>query len=159
MKEEHVNSLCSGITIRRMGQEDLLEAARLEKEIFSRPWSYQSLHDAVENEKNCYLCAYIEEGDGKRLVGYCGFWNVAQEGQIYNVAVDESYRRRGIARCLMEKLLECGKEAGILSYTLEVRKSNEDAIHLYEHLGFSKAGIRKNFYDAPKEDAIIMWKQ
>ena len=158
MKEDNLNSGCSGITICRMGQEHLMEAARLEKEVFSRPWSYQSLKDAVDNEKNCYLCAYIEE-DGKRLVGYCGFWNVAQEGQIYNVAVDKRYRHRGIARCLMEKLLECGKQAGIISYTLEVRKSNQDAIHLYEHLGFCSAGIRKNFYDAPKEDAIIMWKK
>lgn len=148
---------CQEIVICRMRQEHLPEVAALEKEIFSQPWSYQSLKDAIDNEKNCYFCAYIEEGTTKRLAGYCGFWNVAQEGQIYNVAVDARYRRRGIGRRLLQKLLEEGKKAGILSYTLEVRKSNEDAIHMYEHLGFESAGIRKNFYDAPKEDAVIMW--
>lgn len=144
------------ITIRRMGDNDLKAAAELEQAVFSRPWSYESLKEAVHNVKNCYLCACAEGEMGGQLVGYCGFWNVADEGQIYNVAVDARYRHQGIARRLLIELFGYGRQAGIKSYTLEVRKSNTDAIQLYEHLGFRAAGTRKNFYDAPKEDAIIM---
>jgi ribosomal-protein-alanine N-acetyltransferase len=97
--------------------------------------------------------AYLQEA----LAGYCGLWGVAGEGQIYNVAVAEEYRNRKIGESLMKELLDRGRRAGLHAFTLEVRKSNVYALRLYEKLGFQTAGIRKNFYELPTEDAVIMW--
>ncbi len=141
------------VIVRTLKKEDLPQAAALEQRIFSEPWSLSSLEDALLQRENIYVMA---EFDGK-LAGYCGLWGVAGEGQIYNVAVAEEYRGRGIGRALMCALLKRGRAAGLTAFTLEVRKSNEYAIRLYEKLGFQSAGIRKDFYNLPKEDAVIMW--
>ena len=92
------------------------------------------------------------------IAGYCGCYGVAGEGYIYNVAVGKNYRRQGIGFRLLQDLIEAAKSRGIESLTLEVRKSNLPAIKLYKKLGFVEAGIRKDFYTKPLEDAIIMWK-
>ena len=82
------------------------------------------------------------------------------EGEITNVVVRDDCQNRGIGRKLMDELLMRGeKEIGIEAFTLEVRIGNRSAIHLYESLGFVSAGIRKNFYEKPVEDAMIMWKR
>ena len=82
-----------------------------------------------------------------------------EEGDITNVVVDESCRGRGLGRGLVSRLLEEGKARGIRAFTLEVRVGNAGAIRLYEELGFRSEGVRKGFYDLPKEDALIMWKR
>ena len=82
---------------------------------------------------------------------------VAGEGNIYNVAVKKEYRGRYIGKEMMRELLYLSKQRGITSFTLEVRAGNEPAISLYRSLGFEPAGIRKDFYTGPKEDAVIMW--
>ena len=81
------------------------------------------------------------------------------EGEITNVAVDEAYRGQHIGTRLMEQLLEEGWRGGLESIVLEVRVSNAPAIHLYEKMGFENLGVRKGFYDLPKEDAYIMRKK
>lgn len=83
--------------------------------------------------------------------------DIAGEGDISNVAVAESYRRQGIARALLEALIRFGRQQGITAFTLEVRQHNEAALGLYEGLGFVSAGVRPNFYDKPKDNAVIMW--
>ena len=97
--------------------------------------------------------------DGDSMIAYCGFLQSFDEADITNVAVREEYRAQGVGRAMLEALMEGGKERGISRFTLEVRVSNIPALHLYESLGFVSAGIRKNFYDLPKEDAVIMWKE
>lgn len=139
--------------IRTLERADLLQAAELERRIFSEPWSLKSFEDALKRNENIYVAA---EAEGK-IIGYCGLWAVAGEGQIYNVAVAPEYRNQKIGEALLEELLERGWRSGLTAFTLEVRKSNEYAIRLYQKSGFKSAGIRKNFYDLPKEDAVIMW--
>lgn len=139
--------------IRKIQEKDLNQVVEIEKQIFSQPWSEKSFSDSIKDDNNVYICAEIE---GK-IAGYCGIWNVAGEGQINNVAVHPSYRNQGIARQMLQYAMDICKDLGTISYTLEVRKSNEYAIKLYEKLGFINCGVRKNFYDYPKEDAIIMW--
>ena len=86
--------------------------------------------------------------------------SIAGEGDISNVAVYEKYRNNSIATQLLTKLLELGTEQyGILAFTLEVRSQNAAALRLYEKLGFLSEGIRPNFYERPKDDAVIMWKR
>ena len=85
-------------------------------------------------------------------------WTVLGEGNIVNVAVDEHYRKNGIARALMQELVKRGLEKNVNIFFLEVRAGNEAAKHLYETEGFRNIGVRKNFYEKPVEDAYVMSK-
>lgn len=83
--------------------------------------------------------------------------HIAGEGDITNVAVCEKYRNQHIATTLLTYLIQLGEQKyGIRTYTLEVRSANTAARRLYEKLGFVSLGIRPNFYDYPKDDAVIM---
>ena len=139
------------IRIRKMSTEDLMEVARIEKETFSLPWSQQGFADSLAQENTCYLVACI----GEKLVGYCGFLQVLDEADITNVAVDAACRKCGVGERM---LLEAGEDRGVRAFTLEVRESNLAALALYQKIGFEECGVRKNFYDFPKENAVIMWK-
>ena len=75
------------------------------------------------------------------------------------MAVKKELRGKGIAKRMLEELLRAGRARGALAFLLEVRAGNAPAIHLYEGLGFEQAGLRRNFYEKPREDAIIMWKR
>jgi ribosomal-protein-alanine N-acetyltransferase len=139
--------------IRTMTEADLPEVCAIEQETFSDPWSEEDFYSSLNEANNGYLIAEI---DGS-VVGYCGYWGIAGEGYIYNVAVKKDYRRQQIGYQLLKNLLDTSLEKGIATFTLEVRSSNEAAIRLYEGLGFERAGLRKDFYSKPKEDAVIMW--
>ena len=90
------------------------------------------------------------------MLGYCGYWGVLDEAEIYNVAVKEDSRGRGIGKLLLTKLIDYGKLDNRNRFLLEVRLGNKSAIGLYKKLGFKEDGIRPNFYDEPKEDALLM---
>ena len=113
-------------------------------------------HEICEKEEYCYLVAIASNGD---VVGMCGLIIGPFEAEVMNVGVHPRYRGRGIAKALMQALLEAGNQRGVKEYTLEVRVSNNSAIHIYESCGFVSEGIRPNFYEKPKEDAMIMWKR
>ncbi|MDE7299480.1 MAG: ribosomal protein S18-alanine N-acetyltransferase [Lachnospiraceae bacterium] len=143
----------TGSIIRRMQTEDLAQVTDIEKAVFSDPWSREGFESSMQKTENLYL---VVEEEG-RIAAYCGLWGVAGEGQICNVAVREDARGRGLAFVMLSELLRQGREAGLSAFTLEVRVSNMAAIHVYRRLGFMGAGIRKNFYTKPNEDALIMW--
>ena len=139
--------------IREMQPEDLDQVAEIERMIFSQPWSEQGFLSSLQSKDTLYLVA-VRDGI---ITGYCGFLQSFDEADITNVAVHPQFQRRGIAYQMLHRLMEQGMERGVGRYTLEVRVSNEAALALYNKLGFESAGIRKNFYDKPKEDAVIMW--
>ena len=94
------------------------------------------------------------------IVGYCGMYVSFDEGEIPNVAVKSTSRNRGTGEKMLAVLLEMrGSQRGVSSVFLEVRESNGAARRLYGKLGFQEAGIRKNFYEKPREHAVIMWKK
>ena len=140
------------LQIRKMERADAAEVSRLEAEIFTKPWSQQGFLDALSGENVIFLVA---ESLGK-IVGYCGMYCAADEGEITNVAVAPEARNRGVGKLLMAQFLEEAKKAGARQVILEVRVSNEAALHLYEKFGFSVCGIRKDFYEEPVEDAYVM---
>lgn len=138
--------------IRTMQKGDVAAVAALEAQIFPMPWSAAGFADTLPREDIIFLVAYEQD----ELLGYVGIYCTLDEGEITNVAVAPAARRRGIARALLTELkqqLACRNVARIV---LEVRVSNEPAIRLYEQLGFSVLGVRKNFYEKPTEDAYIM---
>lgn len=141
--------------IRRMTENDLEEVARLESITFSDPWSLNVYRQTLAIEGVIYL---VYEVDGK-IVSVCGVRNIVGDGEITNVMTLEEYRGQGIAHKLLTALINEGNSIGIENYTLEVRKGNVVAIDLYKKLGFVIEGVRPDFYDHPKEDALIMWKR
>ena len=143
------------IYFRTMEQADIEQAAKIEREIFSMPWSEKDFKDAIENKNNLYVVAYREN----EVLAYCGIWGVSPEGQICNVAVKSECRREGIAFSMLECAMKEAQLMGIKEFTLEVREKNQPAISLYEKLGFKKEGLRKDFYEKPQDNAVIMWKR
>lgn len=144
----------SEILIRRMQPEDLEVICQIEKENFSMPWSEQSFLDSMAREDTVFLTALAE----KIPVGYLGCYCIAGVGEITNVAVSGEARRQGIGARLLEQLFIEGAKLETEEFFLEVRESNENAIRLYSRMGFVKEGVRKNFYERPTENALIMWK-
>ena len=142
------------IKIRKMTPEDVPAVAALERVCFSEPWSENAYLHTLADENALYLTAETSDGE---IVGMCGLLDILGEGDISNVAVAEPFRRQKIAERMMGELLRQGKERGITAFTLEVRASGEAAIRLYEKFGFVSEGRRKNFYEKPREDALIMW--
>ena len=138
--------------IREMTLQDVARAAEIEKECFSIPWSEKSFEDSLSREDTLFLVCE-EEGV---VVGYIGMYLSFDEGSITNVAVSPSFRKRGCGEALVKGAKERAKEKQIETIFLEVRVSNAPAISLYKKLEFEELGIRKNFYEHPVEDAIIM---
>ena len=140
--------------VRKMQPSDLAQVCEIEKENFSLPWSEKSFADSMERNDTVFLVALADD----EVAGYIGCYCIAGEGEITNVAVKSSYRRKGIGGMLLEKLYEEGALLETREFFLEVRESNEAAIALYSRQGFVKEGIRKNFYEQPVENALIMWR-
>ena len=138
--------------IRRMKPEDASGVAGIEKKYFSQPWSREGFLSSLRQDYSIWLVA---EENGV-IAGYCGMNQSFDEAEITNVAVDGPFRKRGLGFTLVTALLSEGRERGITRYLLEVREGNEDAIRLYKRLGFMPEGKRKNFYQKPVEDAVIM---
>jgi len=138
---------------RKMTENDLDKVATMEKDIFSTPWSREGFRESLSQSYSYFFVA--EEGE---IIGYCGVHNFGGDGEITNVAVDKEARHKGVATKMLQYAMEEMTKVGVEAFTLEVRVSNAAAIRLYEKLGFENKGIRKNFYDHPKEDAMIMWK-
>ena len=138
--------------IREMNIEDLAVVSEIEKMCFTMPWSRDGFEAALSMQGNVFIV--YEKND--EILGYCGYYGVLDEAEITNVAVHPDMRNRGIGRDMVSALLSKANKAGIKRVLLEVRESNDPAIHLYEELGFKKLGIRKDFYEQPRENAYIM---
>lgn len=135
-----------------MTAEHIPQIAQLERTCFSHPWSEELLLQELWNDASAVIVA---EGENGTVLGYAGVNTVLDEGYINNVAVTPQFRRQGVADELIAALVRFGR-AKLAFLTLEVRASNAPAIALYAKHGFREAGRRKNYYDDPKEDAILM---
>ena len=146
------------IFIERLCEKTLSGAARLEELCFSSPWSRESL--ALLCREGAVGFAAVEYINGEaNVLAYGGMLTVLDEGQITNIATHPEARRRGLAEMVTRALVEYGEKNGIVLFSLEVRESNFAAMALYEKLGFVRAGVRKNFYKLPTENAVIMIKE
>ncbi len=138
--------------IRAAGEKDLAAILSIENASFSDPWSEEMLRDLFF-EPNGILVR--EEGE---ILGYVGFRHAFDEGEITTIAARGDARRRGVGSSLLAAALQRPASKGVRAVYLEVRASNEAAKKCYEKAGFSPVGRRKNYYECPKEDALLYRK-
>ena len=139
-----------------MNGDHLDEVTELERICFPDPWSRDMLKEELENDLAAFLVALDGQG---AVAGYAGLQVILDEGYILNIAVRPDCRRQGVASRLLRVFLDFAKGNQLAFLTLEVRASNEAAIALYVKHGFVQAGVRKNYYQDPKEDALIMTRE
>ena len=144
------------IEFRKLKLRDLNVIEQIERTSYPTPWSRSMF--AGELAKPSSICLGAVDVEKEEIVGYLIISRYVDAWHVMNIAVAPEYRRRGIARSLMERLFEVTARDARRGYTLEVRVSNEAAIRLYEELGFKTRGIRRGYYTDNREDALIMWK-
>jgi [ribosomal protein S18]-alanine N-acetyltransferase len=144
------------IEFRKLKLRDLNAIEQIERTSYPTPWSRSMF--AGELAKPSSICLGAVDVEQEELVGYLIISRYVDAWHVMNIAVAPEYRRRGIARSLMERLFDVTARDARRGYTLEVRVSNEAAIRLYEELGFKTRGIRRGYYTDNREDALIMWK-
>lgn len=147
-----MGEISADIQVRSMQPRDVACIAELEKICFSIPWSEEALDESLGKSEYIFLAAEL---DGK-IAGYVGMISALDEGDITDVAVFPEYRKKGVACALLTALKDRCAALGISRIFLEVRESNAPAIGLYEKMGFERIGLRRNFYDAPREHAVLM---
>ncbi len=135
-----------------IGVEHLRAVMEIEREAYPEPWTENMFRQEVDSAMSYFYVAYL----GEVLIGYVGFWLVADEAHITSVTVHKDYRQRGFGRAEVRFILSVAAIAGVRLATLEVRVSNLRAQSLYAQMGFRKIGHRKNYYAATHEDAIVM---
>jgi [ribosomal protein S18]-alanine N-acetyltransferase len=143
------------IELRALGPRDLDALEVIERASYPSPWSRAMFSAELQKPGAISLGAYLEK---EELVGFAIASRYVDAWHVMNVAVAPSFRRRGVAQALLERLFEVTASDPRRGYTLEVRVSNGDAIRLYERLGFEARGIRRGYYTDNREDALIMWK-
>jgi len=141
----------SEVIIRKMNQDDLLTVIQIENRSFSDPWTYESFLNEITNSLSHYII--IELND--EIIGYAGSWIYLDEIHITNISVETSKRNLGFGKILLSALLNEAAGRNVLKAFLEVRKSNTNAIKLYERFGFIRIFERKKYYKN-NEDAVVM---
>lgn len=143
----------SKIMVRPARSEDLVTLADLEEQAFGEnAWGKEALLRELERHDAALFCALL----GDQPVGYAGIRRVLDEGYVNNIAVLPEWRRQGVGTALVEALVRYGREQQLSFITLEARVSNLGAIALYQKCGFQDVGLRRGFYDFPREDARLM---
>ncbi len=141
-----------GYIIRKMTEQDLDEVMLIEHESFPLPWSRQSYESELKNQFAYYLVCDVEG----EVAAFCGIWVVFEEGHITNVAVGKKFRSQGLGKAIMLEAEKIAKEKKAMRIMLEVRPSNTVARKMYSELGYMETGLRKQYYDDNREDAILM---
>jgi [ribosomal protein S18]-alanine N-acetyltransferase len=149
--------IASLMTIDSMKESDLPAILAIEQVSFPTPWTPGMFQRELESAHARCLCARLNLHDKNIVAAYIVFWLIAGEAQLHNLAVDQEYKRRGLALRLMETMKETAAKNEVTAQTLEVRPSNIAAIKLYEKCGFVVKGIRPRYYTDTHEDALIMW--
>jgi [ribosomal protein S18]-alanine N-acetyltransferase len=142
------------VEIRMLELTDIDAIEAIEQRAYPTPWSRSMFASELAKPTSICLGAF----EGRDLVGYIINSRYVDAWHVMNVAVDPQHQRRGIATALLERLFEETQGDERRGYTLEVRVSNEEAIRLYEKLGFEPRGIRRGYYTDNREDALIMWR-
>jgi len=142
-----------GVVVRRLEPEDVDAVVAIETEAFTTPWRRETFLDLVDRPGLELLV--MEERDAG-VIGYAVLWCILDQGELANMAVAPSFRGRGLGSHLLARVLETARDRGVETVFLEVRASNERAARLYGRFGFAEVGIRRHYYERPREDALVM---
>ena len=135
-------------------RRDVPELLALEVEQFPEPWTRAMLLDEITNTETRRYTVAIE---GKQIIGYLGVMYVLDELHVNTIGTLPGHEGKGVATSLMEEAWAIAKERGIVRATLEVAVTNTRAQALYSRFGFAPVGVRKNYYERTKEDALVLW--
>ena len=137
---------------RKATKEEICGIAQIETEVFTDAWSEKSIFETYQQAQSLVIVAV----DGNCVVGYCILYMVLDEGEIARIAVEPSWRKQGVGQGLLHYACSYCKENGVERLLLDVREGNDSARRFYEKYGFEVDGIRKSFYENPKENAVLM---
>jgi ribosomal-protein-alanine N-acetyltransferase len=155
-------------TIQRATTERDLDAVlEIENVAFTNPWTREMYRRELDHSRASFIyllrvtgpSASEVAGGGGVVAGFCSFWLIFDELHINNLAVRPEFRRQGMASALLEHAIKTAAAQGGRRATLEVRRSNGPALRIYGRLGFEVAGVRRNYYENPAEDALILWRR
>lgn len=138
-----------------MDSTHIAQVAALEKVCFGAHWSPTNFYKELDNER----CHYYVTLDADRVLGYLGYWQILEEAHITAVGVEPNFRQHRLSQRMLCHMLDHCTAANVQWITLEVKASNIAAQKLYEKFDFAVMGRRKNYYQAEKEDALIMWTE
>lgn len=143
------------MTFREMLVEDLDQVVDIEQNLFSVPWTKEGFLTYLMKKDTMFFV--VEEKE--RILGYCSIMTVLDEGDILNVAVRSDRQKEGIGQFLVDSMLRMAEMQGIRLVHLEVRQGNGTARRLYQRLGFKEDGLRRDYYENPVENAVLMTKE
>ena len=146
--------MTSPLSLRPMTSSDVPEVARIETTAFSTPWSEGTFRSLLDRSGVELWVAEWED----QLAAYAILWKVLDEGELANIAVRRDLQGRGIGSGLLSRMLEVAEDSGVRSLYLEVRESNGRAREMYARRGFHEIGVRKGYYEGPREDARVLKK-
>lgn len=149
-----MNEDLKNLIIKKMGVDDVDEVVEIENQSFSDPWKKEFFLDEISNALAYPLVAKLNQN----VVGYACLWIFLGELQIANIAVTPLFRKKGIGKKIMEKIISYAELNFLKRITLDVRESNKEAINLYNQFGFKIIGKRKSYYRFPVEDSLILEK-
>jgi ribosomal-protein-alanine N-acetyltransferase len=138
-----------------MEEEDIPAILEIENVSFQNPWRASTFLGEIANRGVSYPYVIVHR-NFERIIGYVIFWKIQEEVQISNFAVHPDFRKKGIGEAVMRSVIKVIQRDGGVYVFLEVRPSNLAARNLYKKLGFKVLGTRKNYYQTPLEDALIM---
>lgn len=142
------------MTFREMLVEDLDQVVDIEQNLFSVPWTKEGFLTYLMKKDTMFFV--VEEKE--RILGYCSMMTVLDEGDILNVAVRSDRQKEGIGQFLVDSMLRMAEMQGIRLVHLEVRQGNGTARRLYQRLGFKEDGLRRDYYENPVQNAVLMTK-
>ena len=142
-----------GIQVRSMRTADIEVVVEIEAQTFSSPWHEETFSTLLDRSGVELL---VMEDDAEGVIGYAVLWCVLDQGELANVAVAPGRRGRGLGRHLISRVLDVARDRGVTKMYLEVRSSNDRALEIYRRFGFTEVGLRRGYYDEPREDARIM---
>jgi ribosomal-protein-alanine N-acetyltransferase len=146
-------SLPRDLRIRRLRETDIDEVVRIEREAFTTPWQAETFAGLMERD-GVELTVMTKSDD--EVVGYAILWCVLDQGELANIAIAAGHRGAGLGAHLLRHVLDVARARGVARVFLEVRASNRAALGLYSRFGFDEVGRRKNYYERPREDALVL---
>ncbi|MBW3534760.1 MAG: ribosomal protein S18-alanine N-acetyltransferase [Gemmatimonadetes bacterium] len=139
-----------------MRAEDLERVAAIEREAFTAPWKEETFRTLL-GRPGAELLVLETDADG--VIGYTVMWCIEDQGELANIGIAEGHRGGGLGNLLLDRTIALAVERGVRSLYLEVRESNERARKMYERRGFEEIGVRRAYYDDPREDARVLVKR